>query len=304
MGLSMFEKIWRAHVVGQLPGAEGKAKGGPAEGGNTLLYIDRHILHDLKALILLRMREAGQTLRHPARNFAVIDHAIPTQSQQGPYADGMTGQMVAVMREEAQRLGYHLFDIGAEGNGITHVVGPEQGIALPGITLCCGDSHTATQGAVGALAFGIGSTECVHVMVTQVLQQQKPRSMRVNFTGTPGPGIYAKDLILALIGQIGIGGGTGHVIEYAGPAIRALSMEGRMTLCNMTIEGGARAGMVAPDDITFQYVQGRPFAPHGPDWDAALDTAQRCLAEDNSWDATAQEQLKAYRRVKRRLGKK
>jgi 3-isopropylmalate/(R)-2-methylmalate dehydratase large subunit len=257
MPKTLFDKIWDAHVVG-------------SEGGTTILYIDRHLLHDLKGGMLARMKAKGLKARRPQQTFAVIDHSIPTLNQQGPYADPETAALVRVLREEQATQGYTLFDVGDPRNGITHVVGPEQGITLPGITLCCGDSHTATHGALGCLAFGIGTTEAEHVMATQTVLQKKPSTLRVTFGGTLPRGVYSKDLILALIGQIGIGGGTGHAIEYAGEAIRALSMEARMTLCNMTIEGGARTGMVAPDETTFAYVKGRPFAPSDAQWDAAL----------------------------------
>jgi len=224
MGKTLFDKIWDTHVVGM-------------EGGQTILYVDRHLLHDLKGGIILRMKQKGLKMRRPQQSFAVLDHSIPTVNQTGPYADEEATRLVEAMREGHREMGYHFFDVDDARNGITHVVGPEQGITLPGITLCCGDSHTATHGALGCLAFGIGSTEAEHVMATQTVLQHKPKRMRVTFDGVTGPGIYSKDLILAMIGQIGIAGGTGHAIEYAGEAIRALSMEARMTLCNMTFEG-------------------------------------------------------------------
>jgi 3-isopropylmalate/(R)-2-methylmalate dehydratase large subunit len=257
MPKTLFDKIWDAHVVGH-------------EEGYTILYVDRHLIHDLKAGTLLRMREKGLKVRRPRQNFAVIDHVIPTHDQRGPYADPETAKLVETMREMAGAFGYHFFDVDDPRNGISHVVGPEQGITLPGSTLCCGDSHTATHGAMGCLAFGIGATEAEHVLATQTILQQRPKTMRVTFRGSPPAGVYSKDLILALIGQMGISGGTGHAIEYAGEAVRALSMEARMTLCNMTIEGGARTGMVAPDETTFAYLKGRPFAPQGAAWEQAL----------------------------------
>jgi 3-isopropylmalate/(R)-2-methylmalate dehydratase large subunit len=257
MPKTLFDKIWDAHVVGE-------------EGGTTILYVDRHLLHDLKGGPLLRMMAKGLKTRRPAQTFAVIDHSIPTVNGRGPYADPETAALVNALREARDAVGYTLFDVDDERNGITHVVGPEQGITQPGITLCCGDSHTATHGALGALAFGIGSTEAEHVIATQTILQKRPQTLRVTFDGLPGAGVYSKDLILALIGQMGIAGGTGHAIEYAGEAVRALSMEARMTLCNMTIEGGARTGMVAPDETTFAYVKGRPFAPQGAQWEQAL----------------------------------
>ena len=256
MARTLFEKIWDAHVVAM-------------EGGTTILYIDRHITHDLKAGMLYRMQAAGTQVRRPAQTFGVIDHTIPTINQQGPYEDPATARLVEIVRERSKAIGFSLYDVDDERNGITHVVGPEQGITLPGITLVCGDSHTATHGALGCLAFGIGTSECVHVMATQTVLQKKPANMRVTFNGRAPGGIFAKDLILALIGKIGTAGGTGHAIEYAGEAVGALSLEGRMTLCNMTIEAGARTGMVAPDDTTLEYVRGRPLAPREDLWDRA-----------------------------------
>ena len=252
-----FDKIWDSHVVTQV-------------GGVDLLYIDRHMFHDNRAITLRKMAREGLSFRNPKQNFAVIDHTLPTENPHGPYAEKIVGQMIATMQEESKRQGFHLFDVGTLENGITHVVGPEQGITLPGITLVCPDSHTSTNGALGALAFGIGSTESEHVMRTQTLRQSRPRNMRVRFRGRPGPHISAKDLILALIGQFGTAGGTGHVIEFQGEAIAAMSVEGRMTLCNMTIEGGARAGLIAPDDKTYAYVEGRTFAPKGTAWEQAM----------------------------------
>ena len=269
MGKTLFDKIWDAHVVTEM-------------GGSTLLYIDRQILHDLKSGMLLRMEAKGAKVRHPRANFAVIDHSIPTENPLGPYTDPETETLVRTMREQARSVGFHLFDVGDKDNGITHVVGPEQGITLPGITLVCGDSHTATHGALGCLAFGIGTTECEHVMVTQTLPQAKPRTMRVELAGRLPEGVYSKDIILGLIGKIGIGGGTGHVIEYAGSAARALSLEARMSMCNMTIEAGARAGMVAPDEATFEYVQGRPFAPKEAQWDQALAYWKTLPSDDDA----------------------
>ena len=256
MAKTLFEKIWDAHVVRM-------------EGETTILYIDRHITHDLKAGMFHRMQAAGTQVRRPAQVFGVIDHTIPTVNQQGPYEDPETARLLEIVRERSKAIGFSLYDVDDERNGITHVVGPEQGITLPGITLVCGDSHTATHGALGCLAFGIGTSECVHVMATQTVRQKKPATMRVTFNGRAPGGVSAKDLILALIGSIGTAGGTGYAIEYAGEAIEALSMEGRMTLCNMTIEAGARTGMVAPDDTTLEYVRGRALAPQGQMWDRA-----------------------------------
>ena len=257
MGKTMFEKIWEAHAIGET-------------GGWTVLYIDRHLSHDLHAKSLRSFREKGNEVRRPDKMLIVLDHAIPTENQSQPLQDPETRELVDTIREFAPARGIQFFDLGDPRNGISHIVAPEQGFTLPGITLVCGDSHTATHGAFGALAFGIGSSEVTHVMATQSLLQRKPATMLVKFNGRRPDKVYAKDLILNLIGKIGIGGGTGCVIEYAGEAVAAMSMEERMTLCNMTIEGGARAGMVAPDLTTYDYLKGRPFAPQGRDWEAAL----------------------------------
>jgi 3-isopropylmalate/(R)-2-methylmalate dehydratase large subunit len=266
MAKTLFDKIWDAHVVG-------------AEGGYALLYIDRHIMHDLKYLALAGLKQRGLAVRHPERTFAVIDHTVPTVNQTTPLSDPTVAEMVAGLRRNSAEMGFQLFDLGDPRNGIAHIVAPEQGLTLPGMTLVCGDSHTATNGAFGALAFGIGNSEVQHVLATQILLQLRPRTLRVRLEGQPPAGVYAKDLILALIGRIGVSGGTGHVIEYDGEAVRALSMEGRMTLCNMSIEGGARAGLVAPDETTFDYLRGRPSAPSGPPWEQAL-AAWRTLPSD------------------------
>jgi 3-isopropylmalate/(R)-2-methylmalate dehydratase large subunit len=258
MGRTLFETIWDAHVVGE-------------EGGLSILYIDRHLTHEVTtAQAFDGLRLARRKVRRPEATLAVIDHIIPTEHQTRPIADPMAAAMMAALQKNAPEFGITLFNVGDPRNGIIHVVAPEQGITQPGMTIVCGDSHTATHGAFGALAFGIGTSEVEHVLATQTLLQQKPRSMLVNVRGRPPARVYAKDIILGLIGQIGIGGGTGHVIEYAGEAIRALSMEERMTVCNMSIEGGARAGLVAPDEKTYAYLQGRPYAPQGQQWEQAL----------------------------------
>jgi 3-isopropylmalate/(R)-2-methylmalate dehydratase large subunit len=258
MGKTLFEKIWDAHVVGEVS-------------GQTILYIDRHLIHEVttpQAFDALRLN--GRKVRRPEATMGVIDHIIPTENQTATPEDPMAAAMLAAMRRNAPEFGVPYFEVGDPRNGIIHVVAPEQGATLPGMTIVCGDSHTATHGAFGALAFGIGSSEVEHVLATQTLLQQKPKPMAVTVEGKLPPQVGAKDIILSLIGKIGIGGGTGHVIEYRGGAIAALSMEQRMTLCNMSIEGGARAGLVAPDERTFAYLQGRPMAPKGADWDRAL----------------------------------
>jgi 3-isopropylmalate/(R)-2-methylmalate dehydratase large subunit len=258
MGKTLFEKIWDAHVVGEVS-------------GQTILYIDRHLIHEVttpQAFDALRLN--GRKVRRPEATMGVIDHIIPTENQTATPEDPMAAAMLAAMRRNAPEFGVPYFEVGDPRNGIIHVVAPEQGATLPGMTIVCGDSHTATHGAFGALAFGIGSSEVEHVLATQTLLQQKPKPMAITVEGKLPPQVGAKDIILSLIGKIGIGGGTGHVIEYRGGAIAALSMEQRMTLCNMSIEGGARAGLVAPDERTFAYLQGRPMAPKGADWDRAL----------------------------------
>ncbi|MDH4246690.1 MAG: 3-isopropylmalate dehydratase large subunit [Deltaproteobacteria bacterium] len=258
MAKTLFEKIWDSHAVGE-------------EGGRTILYIDRHLIHEVttpQAFDGLRLHK--RPLRHPGKIVAVIDHCLPTENQGAPIADPIGAKMVAALQKNAKAYGVDLFDIGDPRNGIIHVVAPEQGATQPGMTIVCGDSHTATHGAFGALAFGIGTSEVEHVFATQTLLQERPRTLRVTMKGRRAPGVDAKDLILGLIGQIGIGGGTGHVIEYAGEAIAALSMEERMTVSNMSIEAGARAGLVAPDEKTYAYLKGRPMAPQGKAWEQAL----------------------------------
>ncbi len=254
-----FDKIWRKHVVVD------------RGDGYHLLYIDRHLMHDGSAAGFARLGKRGQKLRRPDLSFATPDHYNSTAGRTAAdIVDPQHRQLVEVIQKNAQTHGVTLFYLGDERQGIAHVVGPEQGITQPGVTLVCGDSHTATHGALGALAFGIGSSEVTHVMATQCLWQRKPKSMRVTVDGTLAAGVTAKDIILAIIAKIGAAGGVGHVIEYAGSAIRSLSIEGRLTVCNMSIEAGARAGMVAPDDTTYAYLQGRPLAPQGAAWDRAL----------------------------------
>jgi 3-isopropylmalate/(R)-2-methylmalate dehydratase large subunit len=257
--LTMFEKIWRRHVVVDRPD------------GYTLLYIDRHLLHDGSAAGFDRLRQRGLAMRRPDRSFGTPDHFVSTAGRDlGSIPDPHHRSLVQAMRDNQAQYGFTLFDAEDARQGIAHVVGPEQGITQPGLTLVCGDSHTSTHGALGALAFGIGSSEVTHVMATQCLWQRKPKAMRIAVEGALGFGVTAKDVILAIIAKIGAGGAIGHVIEYAGSAIRGLSIEGRLTLCNMSIEAGGRAGMVAPDDTTIAYIEGRPFAPKGAEWDRAV----------------------------------
>jgi 3-isopropylmalate/(R)-2-methylmalate dehydratase large subunit len=250
---TMFEKVWTPHVVAEGPG------------GHVLLYIDRHLLHEGTTAAFGRLAKRGRRVRRPDLAFATADHYVQTSpSSPGPDAEGR-GMIESLARYTADQRIVH-FGVGDVRRGIVHVIGPEQGLTVPGITLVCGDSHTATHGAFGALAFGIGSSEVEHVLATQTLWQKKPLTMRISVEGRLGPGISAKDVILAIIATIGAGGGVRHAIEYAGSAIRAMSMDERMTVCNMSIEAGARAGMIAPDETTFAFIQGRPFAPRGDAW--------------------------------------
>jgi 3-isopropylmalate/(R)-2-methylmalate dehydratase large subunit len=257
MALTMFEKIWARHVVAEGPG------------GQTLLYIDRHLLHEGSTSAFQRLARSGRRVRRPDLSYATADHYVLT-SPGAPAPDAEIRGMVESLRAHSAEQGIVHFGQGDVRRGIVHVIGPEQGLTLPGMLLVCGDSHTATHGALGALAFGIGSSEVEHVLATQTLWQRKPKSMRVTIDGRLGAGVAAKDVILAIIATIGAGGGVGHAIEYAGSAIAAMSMDERMTVCNMSIEAGARSGMVAPDAATFDYVRGRPFAPRGALWDRAL----------------------------------
>src|SRR5579863_3315369 len=254
---TLFEKIWNSHVVHEAPGE-------PA-----LLYIDLHLIHEVTSPQAFEgLALAGRKVRRPERTFATLDHNVPTTDRSLPITDPDSKLQIEMMRQNCRDFGVRLFDLGEVEQGIVHVIGPELGLSQPGMTIVCGDSHTATHGAVGALAFGIGTSEVEHVLATQCLVQTKPRSMRIRYDGSLGFGVTAKDLILATIGQMGVDGAAGHVVEYAGAPIKALSMEGRMTICNMTIEGGGRAGMIAPDETTFEWVIGRPGSPDSvpQDW--------------------------------------
>jgi 3-isopropylmalate/(R)-2-methylmalate dehydratase large subunit len=254
---TMFEKIWSRHVVADGPG------------GHVLLYIDRHLLHEGSTPAFGRLSKAGRRLRRPDLSFATADHYVLTS--RGAFAtDPEIVDIVESLARHTREQHVQYFGVGEDRRGIVHIIGPEQGLTLPGLTLVCGDSHTATHGALGALAFGIGSTEVEHVMATQTLWQRKPQTMRISVEGKLGLGVTAKDVILSIIATIGAGGGVGHAIEYAGSTIRAMSMEERMTVCNMSIEAGARTGMVAPDETTYAYIAGKPFAPRGEAWDQAL----------------------------------
>jgi 3-isopropylmalate/(R)-2-methylmalate dehydratase large subunit len=265
---TLFEKLWDEHVVCEAPGQP------------PLLYIDLHLVHEVTSPQAFDgLRAAGRKVRQPARTVATVDHNVPTTPRNLPIEDPISARQIEALRRNCREFGIQLFDIDSPDQGIVHVIGPELGFTQPGMTIVCGDSHTSTHGAFGALAFGIGTSEVEHVLATQCLPQKKPRSMQVLVEGAPGEGVTAKDLALGIIGQIGTDGATGHVVEYAGSAVRGLSMEGRMTLCNMTIEGGARAGMVAPDETTFAYLRGRRHAPNGEAWDAAV-ARWRQLASD------------------------
>jgi 3-isopropylmalate/(R)-2-methylmalate dehydratase large subunit len=260
---TLFEKIWDQHVVLQEPGA-------PA-----ILYIDLHLVHEVTSpQAFSELREKELQVRRPDRTFATMDHSTPTASLALPLLDDMAANQLKQLQANCRDFDIPLYDLDDPKRGIVHVIGPELGLTQPGLTIVCGDSHTATHGAFGALAFGIGTSEVAHVLSTQTLLQTKPKTYQVNFNGQLGTGVTAKDMILALIAKIGIGGGTGHVFEYSGPAVQALDMEGRMTLCNMSIEAGARAGMIAPDSTTYEYLAGREFAPQGQAWEDAVETWQ------------------------------
>ena len=259
-GKTLYDKIWDAHLVQQ------------REDGSALIYIDRHLVHEVTSPQAFEgLRLTGRKPWRIDANLAVPDHNVPTTNRDQEIADPISRAQVDALDANCGEFGITEFKLNDLRQGIVHVMGPEQGATLPGMTIVCGDSHTATHGAFGALAFGIGTSEVEHALATQTLVLTKSRNMRVTVNGKAGPGVTAKDLILAIIGKIGTAGGTGHVIEFAGEAIRDLSMEGRMTLCNMTIEGGARAGLVAVDDTTIEYFRGRPYAPKGAHWDQAVE---------------------------------
>ncbi|EIM29348.1 3-isopropylmalate dehydratase large subunit [Microvirga lotononidis] len=256
---TLYDKIWDDHVVDQ------------QDDGTCLLYIDRHLVHEVTSPQAFEgLRMTGRKVRQPQKTLAVVDHNVPTSDRSHGIEDPEAATQVAALAQNAKEFGVEYYNELDTRQGIVHVVGPEQGFTLPGMTIVCGDSHTSTHGAFGSLAHGIGTSEVEHVLATQTLIQKKAKNMRVTVDGQLPPGVTAKDIILAIIGEIGTAGGTGHVIEYAGEAIRSLSMEGRMTICNMSIEGGARAGMVAPDEKTYAYLKDRPKAPKGEAWDAAV----------------------------------
>ncbi len=287
---TIVDKIWDDHVVDQDDGA-------PA-----VLAVDLHLVHEVTSpQAFSGLRARGLTVRHPERTVATADHSIPTHPRSLPMADPMAAAQVDQLTRNCAEFGIPLHGMGDPGQGIVHVIGPQLGLTQPGMTIVCGDSHTATHGAFGALAFGIGTSEVEMVLATQTLLQRQPKTYEVRVDGRLAPGVSSKDIILALIARIGIGGGTGHVFEYSGDAIRALTMEQRMTICNMSIEGGAKAGLIAPDDTTFEYVAGRPHAPQGAAWDAAVERWRTLPSDDGAIydksiaiDATALEPMVTY----------
>src|SRR5437667_1671467 len=257
---TLYDKIWDDHIVDEQPD------------GTCLIYIDRHLVHEVTSPQAFEgLRLSGRKVRAPEKTLAVVDHNVPTTDRSKGIDDPESAIQVETLAANAREFGIEYYDALDRRQGIVHIIGPEQGFTLPGTTIVCGDSHTSTHGAFGALAYGIGTSEVEHVLATQTLIQSKAANMRVTVDGRLPAGVTAKDVILAIIGEIGTAGGTGHAIEYAGEAIRALSMEGRMTVCNMSIEAGARAGMIAPDETTFAYLEGRPKAPKGARWERSLD---------------------------------
>ena len=260
MPRTLFDKVWDGHVVDRL------------EDGTCILYIDRHLVHEVTSPQAFEgLRLSGRGVRRPDATIAVVDHNVPTSDRSQPIAEEQSRIQVETLERNVAEFAVPFFPLQDVRQGIVHIIGPEQGISLPGFTIVCGDSHTSTHGALGALAFGIGTSEVEHVLATQTLLQKPARNMLVRVDGQLGPGVTAKDVMLAIIARVGTAGGTGHVIEYGGEAIRALDMAGRMTVCNMSIEAGARAGMVAPDDVTFDYIRGRPYAPQGEALDRAIE---------------------------------
>ncbi len=290
MPKTLFEKVWESHVVAQETDS-------PA-----ILYIDLHLIHEVTSpQAFTGLRQRGLKVRRPERTLATMDHSIPTTPLSVPISDPLAAAQIKQMEVNAAEFGITLHGMASAHRGIVHVIGPELGMTQPGMTIVCGDSHTATHGAFGALAFGIGTSEVEHVLATQCLLQRKPKTYEVRVEGTLAEGVSAKDIILALIAKIGVGGGTEHVFEFTGSAIRGLTMEQRMTICNMSIEGGARAGMVAPDEVTFEYLKGREFAPQGADWDNAVERWKTLSSDEGAvydktitLDASALEPMITY----------
>jgi 3-isopropylmalate/(R)-2-methylmalate dehydratase large subunit len=268
---TLYDKIWNDHLVHE------------AEDGTSLIYIDRHLVHEVTSPQAFEgLRVSGRKVRAPEKTLAVVDHNVPTSDRSKPNPDPESAEQIAVLAENAKHFGIEYFNEFDRRQGIVHVIGPEQGFTLPGTTVVCGDSHTSTHGAFGALAHGIGTSEVEHVLATQTLIQKKAKNMRVVVDGKLPDGVTGKDIILSIIGEIGTAGGTGYVLEYAGEAIRALSMEGRMTVCNMSIEGGARAGLIAPDQTAYEFLKGRPKSPKGAAWDAAVRYWESLRSDDGA----------------------
>src|SRR6202166_4548655 len=268
---TLYDKIWDDHLVDEQPD------------GTCLIYIDRHLVHEVTSPQAFEgLRTAGRKVHAPEKTLAVVDHNVPTSDRTKPNPDPESAEQIAVLAENAKHFGIEYYNEFDRRQGIVHIIGPEQGFTLPGTTIVCGDSHTSTHGAFGALAHGIGTSEVEHVLATQTLIQNKAKNMRVSVDGKLPHGVGAKDIILAIIGEIGTAGGTGRVIEYAGEAIRALSMEGRMTVCNMSVEGGARAGMIAPDEKAFAYLKDKPKSPKGKTWDAAMRHWETLFSDDGA----------------------
>lgn len=273
---TIYDKIWNSHVVHH------------EENEPALLYIDLHLIHEVTSPQAFEgIRINNRTVRLPDLTFATVDHAIPTVNRDKPFRDQIAWKQVETLRKNCAEFGIRLFDLDRKEQGIVHVFGPEQGLTQPGMTIVCGDSHTSTHGAFGSLAFGIGTSEVEHVLATQVLKQTKAKNFKIEINGELAPGVTAKDLVLGVINKIGSDGGTGHVIEFTGSAIRSLSMEGRMTVCNMTIEAGAKAGLIAPDQTTFDYLRERPFAPKGNSWERSVEYWRQLVSEpDAEYDRT------------------
>ena len=273
MGKTLFEKIWTPHVVREMPD------------GSALLYIDRHLVHEVTSPQAFEgMRNTGRKIRRPELTFSTMDHNVPTTEDRLDIKDPISKDQVEALRKNCKEFGVTLYDLGDDHQGIVHIIGPEMGLTLPGLTIVCGDSHTSTHGAFGALAFGIGTSEVEHVLVTQTLVQRKPQTYKVEFSGRLAPHLFSKDMVLKMIGTMGTAGGAGHVLEYCGEAVRSLSMEARMSICNMSIEAGARAGMIAPDETTFDYIAGRQrqFAPKGKALDSALAYWRTLPSDDDA----------------------
>ena len=291
-GRTLYEKIWDSHVVDSpLQEAARKEALGQTDSPTdsltgerqALLYVDLHLIHEVTSPQAFEgLRQAGRAVRRPDLTLGTVDHNVPTIGRDLPNPDPLSARQIEVMQENAREFGVDLYDIYDSRQGIVHIIGPEQGFTQPGMTIVCGDSHTSTHGAFGALAFGIGTSEVEHVFATQTLRQTPSKTMSIGVTGELAPGVTAKDTILAIINRIGVHGGIGHVIEFRGEVIRNLSMEGRMTVCNMTIEAGARAGLIAPDETTFEYLSGRRHAPHGGDWDEAVERWRQLPTESDA----------------------